>query len=201
MEHFPFRCGRQVSGSTEAFCAAPIRFPRCLAVAEDGIHWWMAGGDCREFIKWTSLPKIWTQSLLACATPHARFCAFNVNSVPRYTTGQASDAIFAVTLREQGNNGKALLWAHMWVALRCVLESCAGRFTPRGFQVPTFAGRVREPGELCVLLQIGRGLNFVLVQAQDKKFFVRVVECWFNACEIEMSKKFNATEQWWPTRG
>jgi len=34
-------------------------------------------------------------------------------------------------------------------------------------------------------------------RAQDKKFFVRVIECWFNACESDMSKKVNATETLW----
>jgi len=31
-------------------------------------------------------------------------------------------------------------------------------------------------------------------RAGDKKFFVRVTECWPYACESDMSKKFNATE-------
>jgi len=46
------------------------------------------------------------------------------------------------------------------------LESCAGRT-----QVELGAGRERV-----------------------KKFFVRVNECWPNACESDMDEKFNATE-------
>jgi len=32
---------------------------------------------------------------------------------------------------------------------------------------------------------------------RDKKFFVRVTECWPNACESDVGKKFSATESLW----
>ena len=48
-------------------------------------------------------------------------------------------------------------------------------------RVPAFAGRVR----------VGLGAG----RARDKKFFVRVTECWPSACESKMNKKFNATER------
>jgi len=52
-----------------------------------------------------------------------------------------------------------------------LLESCTRWVNLRLLRVPIFTGR-----------------------ALDKKSFVRVTECWPNACESDMSKKFNATQ-------
>ena len=34
-------------------------------------------------------------------------------------------------------------------------------------------------------------------RARDKKFFVRVTECWLNACESDMNNKINAKRSLW----
>ena len=41
------------------------------------------------------------------------------------------------------------------------------------------------------------GVVFGAGRVRDKKFFVRATGCWLNACENDVSKKFNATESLW----
>jgi len=75
------------------------------------------------------------------------------------------------------------------------IESCVGLVNPHVLWVPAFAGQVQEPTELVhagwARVEFGAG------QAWDKKFFVKVTECWLNTCESDMSKQINATESLW----
>jgi len=73
-----------------------------------------------------------------------------------------------------------------------VVESCAGRVNPHALRVPAFAGRVREPVDICVRLRAkfsaGRVRNGL------RKLFVRVTEWLRSACKSDMSKNFIPTE-------
>ena len=62
------------------------------------------------------------------------------------------------------------------------LESCAGRVNPRRLRVARICGA-------------GARTSRDMRAARNKKFFVRVTECWLSACE--WAKKVNATQNLW----
>jgi len=77
-------------------------------------------------------------------------------------------------------------WGLKAPPLWCVhIESCAWWVHSLGLCVPAFADGY--------LQDYASGAWW----ARDKMFFVRIIECWLNAYESDMSQKFNATENLW----
>jgi len=69
------------------------------------------------------------------------------------------------------------------------LESCVG-LSRAGCEYP----HLRSENPHDHLWGTGTGFELGARRARDKKLFVRVTECWHNACESDISKKLNATE-------
>jgi len=98
-----FNCGFQVSLNRSTL-RCHLRFLRCVAGAESGLHFGMAGEEYREFfdpaLYLTSERSLFDTCDVRCMN---RFCAaFHVSTFPNYAIGQTRHTICAAAFAETG---------------------------------------------------------------------------------------------------